>query len=992
MQVNMLIAQNSIIANARITDNMEIAKVKPTDLYAKTVYASGEAQFASKSGYVRILLSDNYGYDMLVYESSPLVATNGIDIFSQKVVESVKIPSNVDLTKVRVEIKNAVLSSLVVSFSDSHPTDLQIKKELSDKIDLINSNLRARNALWRAGETGLSQMTYQERKAFFGGNVPDLDGAEYYIGGIFELNPDAQYNTPTSSNYVEGFDWRNRHGIDWTTPVKYQGTCGGCWAFSAVGSVEGLVNLYYNQKLDLDLSEQQIISCTPPAPFFINPTTNDTSFYSNDCHGGYPEYGLRYIVGNGVVNENCLPYEEVDDNCDNICDNSSESIKIANYEVFYGENGFNTNDVLKSKIIHNGMLAGVVGGWSHAMVMVGYGTVQSGDIVFYPNMSQNATMDDVTIVENDPRIGQTYFIFKNSGTWGPWFNILADMPNSFSTTAIPIGPITSLNYSDADIVCEDRDGDGYYNWGIGPKPATCPYCPDIPDCDDSDPTIGPMDEYGNCMRFADLLIRDDLQDDGTTPNPCQILWNSPDISLVDANGMIINNLRNYNDDNIFVRVKITNRGDLVSTGQEKLHAYWRTSSLNTVWDNSWIVNFSLPQVSYLYGEITPSAGIDIPNIQPHSEITMYVPWTISDYLHLILNNELDLSFQSPGTINWGVAFLARVDDGNETFGVNEHSLPTETFAQNSNNVAVSNGTKLLFKSDFSTAVSLEGKNIPFEISYTQIPNSNYILNDFAELYALLSNDLMEKLDVNSSKDIKVIDQNRVFLTSANSELHFAPLDKEDEKYFIGAEAHFISDKMPELNEFDFDLTYQENGENAESMRFTAVRDENIYFKAHAEVNNPKVVKAKEEVTLTANQIIADAEYIWHDETGNIVGKGYQITLMPDHSQTYKIEIEQKDNGYKSYDEVQVIVVDGVIKSLAPNPANDYVTVSYLLSDNATDAVIQISNIYGNISASYPLAINRTEQQISLSGLMSGTYLVKLLISGTAVDSKNLLKQ
>gem|GEM_PF-4166251 len=30
--------------------------------------------------------------------------------------------------------------------------------------------------------------------------------------------------------------------------------------------------------------------------------------------------------------------------------------------------------------------------------------------------------------------------------------------------------------------------------------------------------------------------------------------------------------------------------------------------------------------------------------------------------------------------------------------------------------------------------------------------------------------------------------------------------------------------------------------------------------------------------------------------------------------------------------------------------------------------------------------------ISLSGLMPGTYLVKLLINGTVVDSKNLLKQ
>jgi len=43
----------------------------------KTINASGRVEFFSNSGYVRILLSDDYGYDLLVYESSPLVATNG---------------------------------------------------------------------------------------------------------------------------------------------------------------------------------------------------------------------------------------------------------------------------------------------------------------------------------------------------------------------------------------------------------------------------------------------------------------------------------------------------------------------------------------------------------------------------------------------------------------------------------------------------------------------------------------------------------------------------------------------------------------------------------------------------------------------------------------------------------------------------------------------------------------------------------------------------
>ena len=31
-----------------------------------------------------------------------------------------------------------------------------------------------------------------------------------------------------------------------------------------------------------------------------------------------------------------------------------------------------------------------------------------------------------------------------------------------------------MQYDDSDIVCEDRDGDGLYNWGLGERPSFCP--------------------------------------------------------------------------------------------------------------------------------------------------------------------------------------------------------------------------------------------------------------------------------------------------------------------------------------------------------------------------------------------------------------------------------------------------------------------------------------------------------------------------------------
>jgi len=64
------------------------------------------------------------------------------------------------------------------------------------------------------------------------------------------------------------------------------------------------------------------------------------------------------------------------------------------------------------------------------------------------------------------------------------------------------GKITSLLYSDSDIVCEDVDGDGYYFWGVGSKPSHCPsWVPNTPDGDDSNINYGPIDAYGNLQSL-----------------------------------------------------------------------------------------------------------------------------------------------------------------------------------------------------------------------------------------------------------------------------------------------------------------------------------------------------------------------------------------------------------------------------------------------------------------------------------------------------------
>jgi len=165
-----LSAQTLVSVNKVITQDTLLTTIQRNSVSSKTVNASGQAVFSSKSGYVRILLSDDYGYDLLVYESSPLVAVNGVDNFSDVSMETVDIPSRLALTKIRVEIKNTELRNLSIDVSTISPSRTQ-QQIRTDRIALINSNLRNQNALWAAGETEISQMSFEEKKGLFGRSV-----------------------------------------------------------------------------------------------------------------------------------------------------------------------------------------------------------------------------------------------------------------------------------------------------------------------------------------------------------------------------------------------------------------------------------------------------------------------------------------------------------------------------------------------------------------------------------------------------------------------------------------------------------------------------------------------------------------------------------------------------------------------------------------------------------------------------------------------------
>ena len=67
--------------------------------------------------------------------------------------------------------------------------------------------------------------------------------------------------TDEEEDYDDGlpksFDWHERGLV---TPVKDQGVCGSCYAFSSVAALEAAYDIWYSRALNL--SEQEIVDCS----------------------------------------------------------------------------------------------------------------------------------------------------------------------------------------------------------------------------------------------------------------------------------------------------------------------------------------------------------------------------------------------------------------------------------------------------------------------------------------------------------------------------------------------------------------------------------------------------------------------------------------------------------------------------------------------------------------------------------------------------------
>ena len=218
-------------------------------------------------------------------------------------------------------------------------------------------------------------------------------------------------------NIPSQFDWRNYNGADWTTPVKHQGVCGSCWAFSALAAMESRYEIEHNDpSLDIDLSEQYLLSCLPRA---------------GSCDGGWADKAYKYIKDegyygnyvNGVTTETCFPYEGDDDvPCsDKSSDWDEHLYEVYDYQTYQSYNNLYSIDDMKEDLVNEGPIVAYMYITDDFRNYWNY----HGSDSYYPySYIQHNPNHAILIVgyQDDPSISKGgYWIVKNS--WGNWWGI-----------------------------------------------------------------------------------------------------------------------------------------------------------------------------------------------------------------------------------------------------------------------------------------------------------------------------------------------------------------------------------------------------------------------------------------------------------------------------------------------------------------------------------------------------------------------------------------
>ncbi|MCX7846987.1 MAG: hypothetical protein N2595_03010 [bacterium] len=422
------------------------------------VYGCGvdaEVELMGDASVVRLVLVDRGGRRYLVLESESAMNGRGRHGFDRHCEETCGL-AGVEPMKVVVQVEQARVKvrRLYWVMRDMGKNKAELSKRQHEwKVAKLNE----RAETWRAGLTPQGCLSYEEKCRLFrgaegSGLLPNLQGMEYYAGGLYTLrtNPprEARRRPPA---WPPRMNWRLRHGYRLLTPVKDRGIGGESEAYALVAALECNLNIFYNQHLDVTLAEEDLVELS-------------------GAWGGNGVDVLRavqYCHESGVIPTGCVVRSGGQGGEVRRCEDWKEWVVRSGGG--YVTNGI-SNDELRRLLVRYGVIPVGVPEWEEMVVVVGWETNAYGEGAVWVVRSSFG-----------PRWGDEGYMWLScdAGVFAPV--VVLTTPYEWGRRQIKT-------------VCNDSDGDKYCAWGIAPVlPRSCCSCScrSVQDFDDYDPQQGP---------------------------------------------------------------------------------------------------------------------------------------------------------------------------------------------------------------------------------------------------------------------------------------------------------------------------------------------------------------------------------------------------------------------------------------------------------------------------------------------------------------------